>query len=104
MVGTGAVVDSAQAQQDRSVLHAVLERQEVQVQLVALGVDPRQAHVRVNALSDGEARDLARHMDQMPAGGLLASSVVLIGVIVLVSFLIALMAAHLDDRDKALRY
>ncbi|MDH4230017.1 MAG: PA2779 family protein [Nitrospirota bacterium] len=69
MVGTGAVVASAQSQQDRSQLHAALERQEVRARLVALGVDTRQAHARVDALSDGEARDLARRLDQMPAGG-----------------------------------
>lgn len=69
IVGTETLVSSEQAQQDRAHILKLLERKDVQEQLVAYGVDAEQAKARVNSLTDTEMRSLAGKMDQLPAGG-----------------------------------
>lgn len=69
MIGTDAVINAAQAQQDRQRLHDILSRQDVKAQLAARGVDPAQVQARVDSLTDQEIQALANKMDTMPAGG-----------------------------------
>jgi hypothetical protein len=69
MIGTEAVVNAAQAQQNRERLHSALNRDDVQAQLLARGVDPAQVKSRVDSLTDEEMQTLATDMDQLPAGG-----------------------------------
>ena len=69
MIGTEAVVNAAQAQQNRERLHSALNRDDVQAQLLARGVDPTQVQARVDSLTDEELQTLATDMDQLPAGG-----------------------------------
>src|SRR5688572_30621829 len=65
MVGTHAVVASA----ERERIASFLEREDVRQQLLAQGVSPTQAKARVAALTDEEARQLAGQVDSLPAGG-----------------------------------
>jgi hypothetical protein len=69
MIGTEAVINTAQAQQNRERLHNTLNRDDVQAQLMARGVDPAQVQARVDSLTDEEMQNLATNMDQLPAGG-----------------------------------
>jgi len=69
MIGTEAVIDSAQVQQDRARLHEALNRDDVKAELIARGVNPAQVQARVDSLTDQEVQTLAANMDQMPAGG-----------------------------------
>lgn len=69
MVGTEAVVNAAQAQQNRERLQSLLSRDDVKAQLTARGVDPAQVQARVDSLTDQEIQTLAAKMDQLPAGG-----------------------------------
>jgi hypothetical protein len=54
---------------DRDSLRALFERDDVRRQLEALGVDPRQARERVEAMTDGEIERLAGQVGTLPAGG-----------------------------------
>lgn len=90
MVGTEAVVNAAQAQQDRERLHSALSRDDVQAQLLARGVDPAQVQARVDSLTDEEMQTLATHMDQLPAGGGVVGALVLIFLVLLVTDLLGL--------------
>jgi len=90
MVGTEAVVNAAQAQQDRERLRSALSRDDVQAQLLARGVDPAQAQARVDSLTDEEMQTLATHMDQLPAGGSVVGALVLIFLVLLVTDLLGL--------------
>lgn len=85
MIATEAVVNSAQAQQDRERLHQVLSRNDVKAQLVARGVDPAQVQARVDSLTDQEAQTLAAKMDQLPAGGDFIGLIVFIFLVLLVT-------------------
>ena len=69
MIGTEAVVNAAQTQQYRERLQSALNRDDVQTQLLARGVDPAQVQARVDSLTDEEMQNLAANMDQLPAGG-----------------------------------
>ncbi|MBI3571378.1 MAG: PA2779 family protein [Gammaproteobacteria bacterium] len=69
MVGTEAVVNATQAQQNRERLVRTLNRDDVQTQLIARGVDPSQVQARIDSLTDQEVQALAAKMDQLPTGG-----------------------------------
>jgi hypothetical protein len=69
MIGTEAVIDAAQVQQDRERLRTVFNRDDVQAQLMARGVDPAQVQARVDSLTDQEVQSLSGKIDQLPAGG-----------------------------------
>ena len=69
MIGTEAVVNAAQVQQDRERLRDVFNRDDVKAQLIARGVDPAQVQARVDSLTDEEVQSLSGKIDQLPAGG-----------------------------------
>ena len=85
MIGTEAVIDSAQVQQDRARLHAVLNRDDVKAELIAHGVDPAQVQARVDSLNDQEVQTLAAKMDQMPAGGDILGVAVFLFLVLLIT-------------------
>lgn len=69
MVGTQAVIDQQQSQQDRAQIMDLLSRQDLRDELMAYGVDPDMAKQRVAALSDAEVEALAGKLAEVPAGG-----------------------------------
>ena len=71
--------ETAIAGAERARLAGLLERDELRVQLQALGVDPADAKARVAALSDEEAARLMAEIDAAPAGG---SDVLVVALIV----------------------
>lgn len=96
MISTQALAAGASADNARARIEALLERHEVRAQLIALGVDPQIAHDRVAALSDNEARSLAKHIDSLPAGGSALSLIVGVGLFV---FLVLLVTDILGFTD-----
>jgi hypothetical protein len=90
MIGTEAVINAAQSQQHRERLHSALNRDDVQAQLLARGVDPAQVQARVDSLTDEEMQTLATNMDQLPAGGSVVGALVLIFLVLLVTDLLGL--------------
>jgi hypothetical protein len=90
MIGTEAVVNAAQTQQNRDRLHSALSRDDVQAQLLARGVDPAQVQARVDSLTDEEMQTLATNMDQLPAGGSVVGALVLIFLVLLLTDLMGL--------------
>lgn len=69
MVSTDDAVDHALAAQGRAKIIALIDREEVSLQLQAKGVTHDQAVARVNALSDEEVIQVSGKLDQLPAGG-----------------------------------
>ena len=68
LVTTGQAIEAGAAVGGRDRVAAFLSREDVQAQMVALGVDPVEAVNRVAGLSDAEVRQIAGHLDQLPAG------------------------------------
>ncbi len=68
MVGTDQVVASQQAQADRTRIQQWLDRDGLQQQLAAQGVDMATARSRIAGLSDAEVAQMNQQLDQLPAG------------------------------------
>jgi len=91
MVGTETVINAAQSQQYRERVQNALNRDDVQAQLLARGVDPAQIQARVNSLTDEEMQTLATNMDQLPAGGdSFIGALVFIFIVLLITDLLGL--------------
>jgi hypothetical protein len=84
MIGNNELLQQAQQQLDRERLVTLLERADVQQQLVALGVDHEAATARVATLTDNEIAQLNERLGELPAGGTDALAVVLIVFIIFV--------------------
>lgn len=94
IVDTESALDAAGSQVYRDRLHAFLAREDVRVQLVAWGVDAREAQARVDALSNREVKTLAERLDRLTAGqdvvGPIVGAIVLIFLVLLVTDLLGL--------------
>ncbi|HSJ80482.1 MAG TPA: DUF6627 family protein [Thiobacillus sp.] len=69
MVGTAQVLAAEQGRVDRDELVSLLEREDLQRQLSALGVDVQHAQERVAALTDAEVARINQRVAELPAGG-----------------------------------
>jgi Family of unknown function (DUF6627) len=87
MIGTEAVVDADRVQDAREYLNHFLAREDVKNALISQGINPQEAKIRVDNLTDQEAQFLADKLEQLPAGG---NFFVALLVIVFIAFLILL--------------
>jgi hypothetical protein len=69
MVSTAQFLTPGQSNPDREKLATFLEREDVQKQLEAWGLDSETARARLNSLTDEEVSRMAGRLDQLPAGG-----------------------------------
>jgi len=69
IVGTDGAIQAEKTAAARDRINTVLAREDVQKQLVASGVDPKEVKDRVNAMTDNEVLALNGKMDEMAAGG-----------------------------------
>jgi len=69
MIGTETVLTTTQTQNARENLIRFLEREDVETEMTAQGVNWLEARARVGSLSDAEVMRIAEKMDQLPAGG-----------------------------------
>ena len=68
MLGTGALIEAAEAGADRETLLEMLGRDEVRSQLQAMGVTADLAAERVARMTEAEVRMLNERLDELPAG------------------------------------
>ena len=90
-VATAGMIASDQtiaSSDERAALSAFFARAEVANQLQALGIDAASARARVAALSDAEARTLARQVGDAPAGGVYAAGIIAVILIAIVAWAI----------------
>jgi len=85
-----AAQSAAAASAAHERLLAQLDRAEVAQALSERGVSPEAARERVAALTDEEALQVARHIDEAPAGGDVLGTVVFIFVLLLVTDILGL--------------
>jgi hypothetical protein len=69
MIDTGTIVTMAKQENGRARIMSFLDRQDVQQAMEQQGVAAQEARQRVVALSDAEVMQIAKAMDQLPAGG-----------------------------------
>lgn len=90
MIGTETLVSAAQSLQERSHVLNLLERKDIQDQLMGYGVTPEQAKTRVDSLSDAEIHTLADQLDSLPAGGDVLGAVLFIFLVLLFTDILGL--------------
>jgi uncharacterized iron-regulated membrane protein len=88
MVDTHAVIERQQQDETRMRISAFLAREDVQQIMIRNGVDAGEAQERVNSLSDTELTEIARNMDQLPAGGSAIGTIVGAAVLIFLVLLI----------------
>jgi hypothetical protein len=85
MVGTAQVLAAEQGRLDRDELVSLLEREDLQRQLSALGVDAQHAKERVAALTDAEVARINQRVAELPAGGNALGVVLFIFVVLIIT-------------------
>ena len=88
VVGTRTVMMQAERADTVARVQAAFEREAVQAQLMAHGVDPQAAIERVAALTDEELRQLDGQLAELPAG---AGILEVIGVVFVVLLILELV-------------
>ncbi len=85
MIGTDTLLQQGQSQFERQQLVQMLERGDVQQQLVALGVDVADAQLRVAQMTDNEVQQLNARLGELPAGGDALGIVVLVFLVFVIT-------------------
>ena len=85
MVGTAQVLAAEQGRVDRDELVSLLEREDLQRQLSALGVDVQHAQERVAALTDAEVARINQRVAELPAGASALGVVLFIFIVFIIT-------------------
>lgn len=85
MIGTGRALAADQGRIDRDRLASLLEREDLQRQLSALGVDLKDARERVAGLTDAEVARINQRIAELPAGGDVLGVILLIFIIFIIT-------------------
>jgi len=89
MITTESFINIDRDQSPRDYLNNLLAREDIQKALVSQGIDPKEAQNRIDSLSDDEVNDIVKKLDQLPAGGVL-------GTILIIAFLVFLILLLTD--------
>lgn len=84
LVGTQTVMMETERAAAVARVQAALDRDAVQSQLVALGVDPADAKARIAALTDAELQRLDGRLAELPAGAGVLEVVGIVFVVLLI--------------------
>jgi hypothetical protein len=85
MIGTGQALAAEQGRIDRERLASLLEREDLQRQLATLGVDAQDAKQRVASLTDAEVGRLNQRLAELPAGGDVLGTILLIFIVFVIT-------------------
>jgi hypothetical protein len=96
MIETEVVVDADRAQSAREYLNSFLAREDVKNALIKQGIDPQEAKIRIDSLTDQEAQFIADKLKQLPAGGDFFVALLIIVFVVFVILLITDIAGYTD--------
>lgn len=94
LIPTEVAFDSEGASKSRETIKNFLSRQDAQSYLLSKGVNPDEAKARIDSLTDAEARMVAQHVENMPAGGnavgIIVGALLLVFIILLITDLTGL--------------
>ncbi|MCW4152228.1 MULTISPECIES: PA2779 family protein [Halomonadaceae] len=90
LVSTQSVLANDSAQADRERIHQLLNRADIQDALVKQGVDLDEVEMRVAALSDAEAQQMATQLEELPAGAGVVGALFAVFIILLVTDILGL--------------
>lgn len=90
LISTQTALQLEARQESLTRLDQLLVREEVQTQMLALGVNPSDVQKRLAALTDEELQLIEQNLDAMPAGGDLLA---VIGILFIVLLILELVGA-----------
>ena len=90
VISTSELLSAQQSQQQRAYVLEMLDRQEVQEQLVELGVQPDDAKERVAGMTDDEVQTMAQNLDELPAGSGIVGVLAFVLIVLLITDLLDL--------------
>ncbi|CAB1059213.1 hypothetical protein D1BOALGB6SA_3971 [Olavius sp. associated proteobacterium Delta 1] len=83
MIGTEKLLQAGNNQKTRDYLHQLMDREEIKSALVSQGIDPQEAQLRIQSLTDHEIELIADKIDNLAAGrGVVIFSMVIVAVII----------------------
>lgn len=83
MIGTEKLLQAEDLQEKRDHLHQLIAREEVTSALISQGIDPLEAQLRLQSLTDEEIRLIADKLDDLSAGGgVVTFSLIIVAVII----------------------
>jgi hypothetical protein len=85
MLSTQAAINSYEVLNNRAALFDALERDAVQAEMVAMGVDPAEAAARLAALSDDEVASILTQLEADNAGADVIGTLFTVFVLLLVT-------------------
>ena len=88
MISTSQLVDNEARAESLSRIELLLAREDVAEQMVALGVQPQQVMVRLDAMTTDELLELGSRFDEQVAGG---DALAIIGTVFLVLLILELV-------------
>jgi hypothetical protein len=88
MISTDRIIEQDRAKADRERVNAFVAREDVRKEFQKQGVNPDEAAARVSALSDVEVGQIARKLDNMPAGQDAATAIIGAAVTIFIILLI----------------
>jgi hypothetical protein len=96
IIGTESIINVDRSQSPRDYLNNLLAREDIQAALVSKGIDPREAQARIDSLSDAEVNDIVDKLDQLPAGGGVLETILIIAFLVFAIFIVTDIAGYTD--------
>ncbi|MGD8912738.1 MAG: PA2779 family protein [Candidatus Thiodiazotropha sp.] len=87
-ISTMTVIDMDERMMQIDRVRSVMAREDVRNTLIGMGVDPVEAEMRMDALTDAELVMLSQQMDELPAGGDILG---LFGAVLLVLIILELL-------------
>jgi len=84
LIDTETAANSHHSQNDRQLVRTFLARTDVQQALIAQGIDPFEAQLRVDSLTDSEIAAIKDKIVNLPAGGEILGFAILVLLIVLI--------------------
>jgi len=105
MVTTDQVLEHADPGSAQKRVESFILREDVQRQLVLLGINPEEATSRVASLSNGEIQQIAGRLDELPAGeggvGAVVGAILIIFLVLLITDLMGLTDVFPFVKKKA---
>ena len=89
LIGTQEALQMTQREEQLARISRIFFRSEVQEQMLAYGVEPKDVKDRLAVLTDEELRQLANRLQDMPAGG--DSVLAVVGLIFVVLIILELV-------------
>ena len=95
MIETESVLNTDRDQSPRDYLNTLLAREDIQAALISRGIDPQEAQTRIDSLSDDEVNAVVDKLDQLPAGGIIGT-ILVISLLVFLILLLTDIAGYTD--------